>query len=770
MASNVVLSNQEYKVVGTRPIRHDGTDKVTGRAQYSADIQLPGLLHGKILRSPHPHARIKSIDTSRALAMAGVRAVVTSSELPHPSGKVEDLGEGAMANPKFMSNNCLADGKVLYKGHAVAAVAAISPHVAEEALSLIDVEYQVLPPVMDVMEAMKESAPALHDRLATSSTTALAPGGLRSDQDDGRLTNIANHFVVEAGDLEAGSKQADVVVEREYRTVTVHQGYIEPHSATALWNPDGNLTIWCSSQGHFMVRQHTSNVLGIPVSRIKVIPLEIGGGFGGKLVPYLEPVAALLSRKTGHPVKLTMSRTEVFEATGPTSGSYLRVKMGSTKEGRITAADAYLVYEAGAFPGSPVSLGAQCIFSPYDVPNARVEGFDVLLNKPKTAAYRAPGAPAAALAAETIIDEICEKIGMDPLDFRLLNGAKEGTRRVTGPRFPRIGYLEMVKAAKEHDHYNAPLEGPNRGRGVATGFWTNGQGPASASASVNADGTVSLVEGSPDIGGTRVVAAMHVAEVLGIAAEDVRPVVGDTDSVGFTSNTAGSGVAFKTGWACYEAGQDVRRQMVERAAKIWDISHEDVDYADGVLSHKSDPELRFTFKELAGMLNATGGPIVGRATTHATGVGVTFALHIVDVEVDPETGKVDILRYTAMQDAGKAVHPSYVEGQMQGGVSQGIGWALNEEYFYNDKGEMANASFLDYRMPTSLDLPMIDTVIVEVANPGHPYGVRGVGEVPLVPPIAAIANAIYHAVGVRMNVLPMSPANVLKALWEKDGR
>ena len=776
MASNVVLSNQDYKVVGTRPIRHDGTDKVTGRAQYGADISLPGLLHGRMLRSPHPHARIKSIDARRALELPGVKAVVTSAELPQHPGKVIDLGEGAMDNLRFVSNNCLAFDKVLYKGHAVAAVAATSPHIAEEALGLIDVEYEVLLPVFDVRDAMKEDAPLLHERLATISSKTIRTGGLLPDDDPQRGTNIANHFVFEVGEPEKGFEEADVIVEREYRTAAVHQGYIEPHSATAMWNPDGNLTIWCSTQGHFGVRDNSARILGIPVSKVRVVPMEIGGGFGGKIPVYLEPVAALLSKKTGLPVKISMSRTEVFEGTGPTSGCYMRVKMGANREGKITAAEAYLAYEAGGFPGSPVNPGAQCIFGPYDIPNVRAEGYDVVVNKPKTAAYRAPGAPSAAFAAETVVDELCEKLGMDPLAFRLLNGAREGSRMVTGPRFPKIGFLETAQAAQQHEHYSAPLDGPDpsthsgrrRGRGVASGFWRNNTGPSSAVASVNADGTVSLVEGSPDIGGTRAALAMQLAEVLGITAEDVRPVVGDTDAVGYTSVTGGSAVAFKTGWACYEAAQDIKRQMIERAAKIWDISPDDVDYSDGVLSHRSDPELRYSFKELASMLNATGGPIAGRGNVDPRGVGPAFAVHIVDVEVDPDTGKVDILRYTALQDAGKAVHPSYVEGQIQGGAAQGIGWALNEEYFFNDKGEMANSSFLDYRMPTSLDVPMIDTVIVEVPNSGHPYGVRGVGEVPIVPPMAAVANAIHKAVGVRMQKLPMSPGAILEALWEKQ--
>ena len=768
MESNVVLATGEYDVVGTRPIRHDGTDKVTGRAQYGADVHLPGLLYGAVLRSPHAHARIKSIDASAALAIPGVKAVATAADLPQPSGETADLGEGAMANPKFLSNNVLAAEKALYKGHAVAAVAADSPHLAEEALSAIRVEYEVLPEVTDVLKAMEGDSPLLHERLETFSFAGIQPGGLRSD-DSEKGTNVSNHFVLEKGSPAEGFANAHITVEREYRTATVHQGYIEPHSATALWNKDGELTIWCSSQGHFAIRDNTALVLDIPVSRIKVIPLEIGGGFGGKLSTYLEAVSAILSKKSGQPVKMTMNRAEVFEGTGPTSGSYMKVKMASDREGRITAAEALLVYEGGAFPGAPISAGAQCIFGAYDIPNARVEAYDVVVNKPKTSAYRAPGAPAAAFAAETVIDELCEKLGRDPLEFRLSNAATEGTRQISGIAFPRIGYVETVKAAQEHPHYSAPLSGPNRGRGVATGFWRNNTGPSTAFASVNSDGTVSLVEGSPDIGGTRVVAAMHVAEVLTIPVEDVHPQVADTDSIGYTSSTGGSSVAFKTGWACYEAAQDIKRQMIGRAATIWDVDAADVELKGGSLVHSKDPELRMSFKELAGMLNGTGGPIVGRASVDPRGVGGAFAANIVDVEVDPETGKVQILRYTAVQDAGKAVHPGYVEGQIQGGVVQGIGWALNEEYFFDESGRMTNSTFLDYRMPTSLDLPMIDTVIVEVPNPGHPFGVRGVGEVPIVAPMAAIANAIHDAVGVRMASLPMTPGKVLEELWNKAG-
>ena len=762
---NMVLSNQEFDIVGTRPIRHDGLDKVTGRARYSADIHLPGMLHGKLLRSPHAHARIRSIDCSQALELPGVKAVVTAADMPEVSAEFTDQEEGAMVNYGFYGRNVIAREKALYKGHVVAAVAATDPSIAEQALDLIHVDYEVLEPVLNAEDAMREDAPILHERLLTMHSAAFRAGGWGDAE---KMSNVANRFEFQIGDVSAGFELADVVVEREFRTEAVHQGYIEPHAATAHWNSDDYVTVWCSSQGHFGVRDHTSNILGIPVSRVKIVPMEIGGGFGGKGQGgvYIEPLAAKLSQKSGQPVKIVMSRHEVFVGTGPTSGSIINVKMGATRDGRITAAEARLTYEAGAFPGSPVASGCRTMFAPYNIPNALVEGVDVLVNRQKSAAYRAPGSPAAAFAAEQVIDELSRELGMDTIEFRLLNTSEEGTRQVAGPRFLRIGNRELLEAAREHPHIQAPLEGKFRGRGIAGGAWFNGSGPASAVVSINPDGAVSLVEGSPDIGGSRVAMAMHVAEVLEIPVSSVNPAIADTDSIGYSSGAGGSGVTFKMGRACYEAAQDAKRQLIERAAKIWDVSADDVEYEDATLRHRQDTELSVNFADLASRLNGTGGPIVGRATVNPGGVGNAFGLHIVDVEVDSETGKVEILRYTAIQDAGKAIHPSYVEGQIQGGAVQGIGWALNEEYYFDEDGTMQNSTFLDYRMPTSLDLPMIDTVIVEVANPGHPYGVRGVGEVSIVPPMGAVANAIYDATGVRMTELPMSPGSVVKALAE----
>ena len=748
---NMVLSNTEYKVVGTRPVRHDGADKVTGRAIYGADFDASGLLHGKILRSPHAHAKILSIDTSKAENLDGVRAIVTSKDFPQVSDKTVDLGEDE-TTVNWLRDNILANDKALYAGHAVAAVAAINVHVAEEAIDLIKVEYEVLDPVLTTQEAMSEGASILHETLTTEEL----------GEDTGTVSNVASHFQHVKGDITSGFEDADVVVEREYNTKTVHQGYIEPHNGTALWSPDGRLHVWCSTQGSFVVRDSLADLLDMPVSMIRVTPTEIGGGFGGKIPIYVEPVAALLSKKTGAPVKIVMTRKETFEASGPTPGSQVRIKIGAKSDGTITAAHAWMAMEAGAYPGSPVGAAAQCVFSAYDIDNTLIDGYDVVVNKPKTAAYRAPGAPNAAFGAEQAMNELAEKLGMDPIDLRLKNVAVEGTRRPDGPVFRKIGAKEVLEAMRDHPHYQA-AKGEGTGRGIAIGFWFNIGFDSACNIAVNKDGSVNLTEGSTDIGGSRTSIAMHAAEVLGIPVEDVRPSVVDTDTIGFTAVTGGSRTTFATGWAAYEAAQDVKQQCIERAASIWDVDPNGLQMEDGVISSQSDSELKMTFKELAEQMSDTGGGISGSASVNPKGVGGSFAGNIADVSIDSETGKATVERFTVVQDVGKAIHPSYVEGQMQGGSVQGIGWALNEEYFMNDSGTMTNSSLLDYRMPTSLDLPMIDTVIVEVANPGHPFGVRGVGEANIVPPTPTIANAIYDATGKRMTELPMSPGAIQSA-------
>jgi xanthine dehydrogenase molybdenum-binding subunit len=744
----------QYKVIGTRPVRHDGVDKVTGRALYGNDIHLPGTLYGKFVRSPHAHAQIISIDTSEAEKYPGVTAVVTAKDLEEAEDKMQEMGE-EVSNLKWLSDNILARDKVLYHGHPVAAVAAVNAHVAEEAAKLIKVEYEPLLPVLDCKEAMEADAPILHPSLRTDEM------GKQGES----ATNVAAHMQHKRGDLEKGFAEAAVIVEREFKTAMVHQGYIEPHASTAIWRADDHVLVWTSTQGAFSIRDQVAGLLHLPVSKVRVTPTEIGGGFGGKFTAYTDVPAALLSKKSGgRPVKMAMSRIEVLQATGPTSGSYIHVKMGADKNGKITAAQTTLIYEAGAYPGSPVGAGAGVILAPYRLENVQIDAYDVVVNRPKTGAYRAPGGTNAAFASEVVIDELAEKLGIDPLEFRRINAAVEGDRRPDGPVYGRIGMVETVEAAMNHPHYKAPLEGKNRGRGVASGFWFNGSNESSVTLVLNNDGRVSLTEGSTDIGGSRAAAAMMLAETLGIGVDDVDPQVVDTDSIGLTGGTGGSSVTYKIGVTIHEAGMQLRQKMSGMLAELWEVEADQVQFNGGVFSHNGHSA---SFKEASEELTKHFGPVTVNVSMRPRGAGPAFATHIVDVEVDPETGKVQILRYTATQDVGRAIHPSYVEGQIQGGVVQGIGWALNEEYFYDKDGHLMNASLLDYRMPTALDLPMIEAVMVEVPNNAHPFGVRGVGEVPIVPPAAALANAIYRAVGVRINELPLNPARVLKAIQEK---
>jgi len=758
-------SRGNLNVIGTRPIRPDGEDKVTGRAKYGADYVLPGMLHGKVLRSPHAHARIKSINIQKALRHPGVHAVITGADLPEVKGVMAQIGE-LIVNTHYLSLNVMARDKVLYDGHAVAAVAAVSRHVAEEALELIEVEYEVLPPVMTAEEAMRPDAEILLPELRRMlMASRVDPGKLEGPDRPG---NVAGHIQFQRGDLAAGFRAADFVVEREFRTAAVHQGYIEPQNALAAWDAGDHVIIYCSTQGSFNVRTLTASMLTMPEGKIRVVPAEIGGGFGGKTTIYLEPLAALLAKKSGRPVKMTMTRGEVLRATGPTSGTLFRVKIGASRAGKITAAEVWMAYEAGAFPGSPFAPGAMTTLGPYQIENLKIDAFDVVVNRPKVAAYRAPGSPASAFACEAVLNELAEKCGIDPLEFRLRNASHEGTAQPAGPPFKKIGFVETLEAVRASDHFRTKLTGPNRGRGVASGFWFNGGLQSSADVNIHTDGTVSVVTGSVDIGGSRAAMAMIAAEVLGVEIRDVRPLVVDTDAIGHNDVTGGSRITVATGLAVYNAAHDVLRQLKARAAALWDKPVNEVEFRGGVFHAPSGDQL--PLKQVAAKLISTGGPVAGRASLNAGAVGAVgnaFATVCVDVEVDPETGKVRILRASIAQDVGRAIHPSYVEGQMQGGLAQGLGWALNEEYFYDERGNLRNAGLLDYRMPTCLDLPMLETLIVEVPNPNHPLGVRGVGEVNIVPPMAAVAEAIYQAVGVRLKELPMSPAKVLKAILEK---
>ena len=734
---------RELKIVGSSPIKPDGPDKVTGRAKFGADMKAPGMLVGKILRSPHPHALVKSIDTSKAEALPGVMAVVTGDDF-----RDHAVGSGLWD----LTRNVMAREKVLYDGHALAAVAATSESIARQALKLIEVDYEKLPHVIDAVEAMQPGAPILHEHLRTK--------GVPNAED--KATNVVERLEFGKGDVQAGFRLAHVVIERVFKTRPIHQGYIEPPACLANYTSSGRVELWCSTQAAYGVRDSIAGLLGMAKEDVRVTPSEIGGGFGGKTTVYLEPVAIVLSRKSGRPVRIVMSRDEVFRATGPVTGTHARIKIGVTRDGKFTAAEAELILQTGAFTGSMFINAPQAIFTRYDLENVKAVAYEVVSNRTKVNAFRAPCVPPVVFGVESLIDELAEAIEMDPIDLRLKNAATEGYVTVYGETLGPIGFVETLEAAKRTEHYNAPL-GPNQGRGVGAGFWFNRGGDTSGRLEIAADGNVHLTLGTVDIAGSRSSITMMAAEELGIALERVSATIGNTDQLSYNRVTAGSRVTFSSGMIVVDAARKAIAELRSRAARIWDVEPDQVVYEDGYCRIAQTATRKFELLSMADLVKQTG-PICCESAMVVTGAGPGFGLHIVDVEVDRETGATRVLRYTVVEDAGKAINRRQVEGQYQGGAAQGIGWALNEEYIYGEDGRLQNPSFLDYRMPVASDLPMIDAVIVEVPNPRHPYGLRGVGEVPVVPTLGAIANAVTHAIGVRPYELPMSPPRLLKLM------
>ena len=740
--------DKKLKIVGTSPVKHDGIDKVTGRAKFGADLYLPGMLVGKILRSPHPHARIKSIDISAAEKLPGVKAVVTRADFPEIKAGTPD-GD--------MTRNAMAREKALYDGHPVAAVAATSESIAKAALKLIKVDYEILPHVIDPVEAMKPTAPILHEHVRTK-------GVKGADQP----TNVIERLDLAMGDADAGFKEADVIVEHEYDTKPMHQGYIEPQGCVATCTEDGQIELWCCTQAPWVFRDRLSNILKIEAAKIRVQQSEMGGGFGGKTGFYGEPVAIQLARKAKRPVKIALTRNEVFRATGPVSGTKSRIKMGAKKDGTITAAEAELAFQTGAFTGSMFINAPQAMFTRYNLKNVKTVSYEVVSNRPKVNSFRAPCVPQVVFGVEGVIDELARKIGMDPIDFRLKNAATEGYKTIYGETFGPIGFVETLKAAKACDHYTSPVP-PGQGRGVAAGFWFNRGGETTGTLNIAIDGSVTLILGTSDVAGSRISISMMAAEELGIPVDKVRAIMADTHSLGFNRVTAGSRTTFSTGMVIVDSARKAIAELCKRAAGLWGVPDDAVTFEDGYCKPAGANVGTFeplSIAQIAAKTMATHGAIAGHSEMNVTGAGPGFGLHIVDVEVDQETGRADIKRYTVVEDAGKAIHPLQVEGQYQGGAVQGIGWALNEEYYYGEDGRLQNPSFLDYRMPVASDVPMIGTEIVEVPNPRHPYGLRGVGEVPVVPTMAAIANAIGQCIGVRPSSLPMSPPKLLKLIEE----
>ena len=759
----------EYAVLGKRLTRVDAVEKVTGAAQYGGDVHLPGMLHGKFVRSAHPHAKILNIDTSEAEKLPGVRAIVTQDDVE--SGR-----------------RVFATDKVLYLGEPIAAVAATDPDIAEEAADLIKIDYEVLPAVQDVMEAIEPDAPRLHsddtkdgparrairadlrklerDKSEEDHSAEIAELNtqLEATEDD-VYYNISAETHSAAGDVEQGFAESDLVVEDTYVIPRVHQTYMEPHVSVADVESTGKVTVWASTQGPFAIRSGIAGTLGIPLNQINVVPTTMGGGFGGRFGVALTHVpAVLLSQKTGRPVKIQMTREEEFTDGRPAPGCVIKLKTGVKSDGTILAREGLAFWDSGSVSGASIGSTIR-LRGVYKFPHLKVDAYGVYTNKSGTAAYRAPGTPQVAFAGESQLDDIARKLDLDPVEFRLKNMRVEGDPVPAGPNEPKVGYKETLQAVADAVDWKNRTKEPNQGWGVAIGDWTNGCGPGGMFVSIHEDGSARIFHGSMDITGTDTALAQIVAEILTLSYEEVAITRGDTDSAPYATGSGGSVVTFTMGNTAKLAAEDTRRRLLELAAERLNTDVESLELKDGKVSTiEADPPKSIGFGELAAYsLSTTGGPIVGKGSFARKPSTPALAAQIAKVEIDPDTGRIKVLKMAASQDVGFAINPMAVEGQIEGGAVQGYAWATMEEMQYNEEGNV-NPGFVDYRVPTTADLPTVESVIVEVEAPDGPFGAKGVGEPPITPTLATMANAVADAVGVRITELPMKPEKVVDAL------
>jgi CO/xanthine dehydrogenase Mo-binding subunit len=744
------------KIIGKRLARVDAKQRVTGEAIYPADLALPGMAHAKILRSPLAHARIRRIDTRRAEAMKGVLACVTAADFAAvPPGSMIPMGETGY-DMWMVANINMARDKVHWVGQPVAAVAAIDVHTAAAALALIEVDYEPLEPVLGILAAMAPEAPVLHEHVFTK---GLEPRPKAP-------SNVCSRVLIARGASATALAEAPARSRLRVEVDTAHQGYLEPQVALAQVDANGFATVWASTQGQFTAELMIARMLGLPASKLKVVPLEIGGGFGGKIAIHGEAVVVRLAQKCRRPIKLVLTREEVLQGgSGPAAGAVIDVAVAAARDGRLLAIEGTYRMDAGGLPGMSPSLLMQASAALYQCPNLHLEGFDVVTNKPRTEAYRGPGGIQAAFAVEQAMDMLCQELGVDPLEFRKRNASVTGSMMPIGTPFPAIGLATILDAVGRHPCWTDPIgEGAKaRGRGLALGYWRGTSMTSAAHITIAGDGRPMVTMGAVDLSGTRSTMAQVVAEEFGVSVEDVHVQTGDSKSVGYTDGAAGSRVARTMTAALVEASADALRQLRVRAAEKLQCAPELLHYADGVFRAAPSGGAAISLGELM-QATLTDGAVVGRGVSSKLPLGVEIGAHVCDVEVDTDTGFVTVLRYTAFQDVGRALNPTAVEGQIEGSVVQGLGWALLEGFDYAADGRLRNASLLDYRMPTALDVPRIACVIIETPVPNVPYGVRGVGEVPIVPPAAAVANAIARAVGVRVRRMPMTPERVLAAI------
>jgi CO/xanthine dehydrogenase Mo-binding subunit len=764
----VMKTTREVKGVGLAIPRPDGPEKVTGQVQYVADIKPKGMLHAKLLRSPHAHARIVKIDSSRAKALPGVRAVLTARDIPELKRKAPTRAHAV-----------LAIDRVVFAGQPVAAVAADELAIAEEACDLIDVQYEVLPAAVDPLKSMQVGAPPVADAGTEADTSeALAHSGVavaKSEAAPTKAVNISQQAKLARGDVVKAFAESDIVFEKTYRVPMVHQGYLEPHAVLAQWDTNGQLTLYSSTQGSFNTRSEVADVLHVEENRIKVIPVECGGGFGGKIRALCEPITAILARVTRRPVRYVMTRREELEAGMPAPQVIIKLKTGVKRDGTLMALDAETVIESGAFSGV-LTMSAVFVSSVYQFPNFEVRAFEVLTHKPSIAAYRAPTAPHTFFAIDSQMQQMADALGLDPVEFRLRHLMKEGDPMANGQPWQSNGARQVLQKLAEHPLWKSRAEWKARsgkdgrglcGTGLALGGWIPGLQPTGATVRLNPDGSLQVLTGQVDIAGTNIALAQIAASAYGVDVDKVKITTGDTDTAPMTGLSAGSKTVYTVGTAVLQAAQDARRQTLEIAAKEMEAAIEDLEIEDGRVVVRGVPDKGVTLASIGKKGNlymSKVPPVLGVAHPAFAQQAPAFAAQLARIEVDSDTGQVTLHDFVVAQDAGKAINPLGVEGQMQGGAVQSLGIALTEAMMYDDSGRLMNASLLDYRKLTAADLPNIETIIVEVPAPAGPFGARGVGEPPIVPAPAALANAVEDATGVRITEAPLTPERIALAL------
>ncbi len=753
-------NGSQYLAVGHSEKRIDGPDKLIGQARYAADLNMPGLLHARLVLSLYAHARIKSINTEAARQVPGVVRVVTADDLP--------IKPGESASRK---RNPLAKDVVMFYGQPIVVVLGETEAAARDGAELVMVEYEALPVAVDLLAAMSKDAPVVQSKEAQGDNkeASMHNAGASSGEEDEKIElppNVSNHNHMKRGDIEAGFKEAAAISERTYILPAVHQSYIETQSVTVAPDPMGRLVVYTSTQAAFYCRDEVAEALGIPLDRVRVVTMTVGGAFGGKFV-LIEPLAAALAMLAKRPVRLALYRMEDLMAANPAPNAHIEFKIGARADGTICAMKSKVIFSSGIYSGSPWWSAGSLAFS-YRVPNFDIEAFEVLTHQVNAGAYRAPGATQITFVAESAIDDLAHQLGRDPIEFRLQNCVVEGDLNNNGRAWPRIGLKECLETLQQHPAYqNRHQKGADEGIGVAVGGWGGGLEPASAMCRMDQDGKFTLQVGVSDISGVQTSLLLIAAEVLGLKPDQIRVVIGDTDNAPYAGGSGGSKTLYTVGAAVVKAAEDAREQIKKIAATELEAAPEDLELKDGKVNVKGVPSRSVDMLTIA--KRSFGGkhvPVLGCGGSAITKQAPGFAAHLVKVKVDRETGEVEVLEYVAVQDVGQAINPEEVRGQIHGGVTQGLGWALYEQLVYDENGTLLSGSLMDYAVQNASQVPNIEAILVQIPSEGGPFGARGVGEPPIVPGGGAIGNAIYDAVGVRVNQIPATPERVLKAIQE----